>query len=75
MLDTIMLGHAQSGSLGWPHMDSIWTNDSLDNPYDRETAATLLEKLGFVDRDKDGYREQVDGSPLDWNLKLSSNQP
>ncbi|MBV2120563.1 MAG: ABC transporter substrate-binding protein [Candidatus Thiodiazotropha sp. (ex Ctena orbiculata)] len=75
MLDTIMLGQAQSGNLGWPHVDSVWTDDSLDNPHDQEAAASLLEKLGFVDRDKDGYREQTDGSPLDWSLKVSSNQP
>lgn len=32
--------------------------------YDRAKAESILEEAGYVDTDKDGYREMPDGSPL-----------
>ncbi|MEP7206250.1 MAG: ABC transporter substrate-binding protein [Casimicrobiaceae bacterium] len=40
-------------------------------PYEPAAAKALLDKFGFVDRDKDGWREQPDGSPL--VLKIASS--
>lgn len=31
--------------------------------------------MGYVDADGDGYREAPDGSALDWNIIVASNQP
>ena len=33
-------------------------------PYDPAAARALLDKFGYVDRDKDGFRELPDGKPL-----------
>jgi len=33
-------------------------------PYDPEAAKKLLDKFGYIDRDKDGWRELPDGKPL-----------
>jgi oligopeptide transport system substrate-binding protein len=33
-------------------------------PYDPEAAKKLLDKFGYVDRDKDGWRDLPDGKPL-----------
>lgn len=75
MVDKIMLGHAQRGSLGWPHVDAHWTKPELDNPLNPAKARALLDSLNVTDRDGDGYREAADGKVIDWNLKIASNQP
>jgi peptide/nickel transport system substrate-binding protein len=75
MLETIMLGQGQSGRRGWPHPDARWTKSGLEQPYDPEKSKSLWETLGFVDKDGDGYREQPDGTELDWKIIVQSNQP
>jgi oligopeptide transport system substrate-binding protein len=41
-------------------------DDRLKNPapYDLEGAKALLDKFGYVDKDKDGWRDLPDGKPL-----------
>ncbi len=46
-----------------PHFDG-------HSPYDPAAAKALLDKFGYVDRDKDGWRDLPDGSPL--VLKMAS---
>jgi peptide/nickel transport system substrate-binding protein len=75
LLEMIMLGKGKSGTHGWPHPDAYWTKKGLSQPYDPDQAVTLLEKMGYADADGDGYREAPDGSTIDWNITVSSNQP
>lgn len=75
MLERIMLGQGQSGSHGWPHVDSFWTRPDLKVPYDLAEAKGLLDRLGFSDRNGDGYRESADGSGIDWEIAVSANRP
>ncbi len=75
LLELIMLGKGKTGTHGWPHPDAYWTKPGLQQPYDAEKSKTMLEALGFKDRDGDGYREMPDGSKIDWNIIISSNQP
>jgi peptide/nickel transport system substrate-binding protein len=46
--------------------------DSL--PYDPEQARSLLEAAGWVDRDEDGIRENLDGEPLEIELIYNQNR-
>ncbi len=75
MLERIMLGMGKSGSHGWPHVDSFWTRPNLSVDYDPERAKALLDDIGFKDQDGDGFRENPDGSKLDWVIKAASNRP
>lgn len=73
--DKIMMGKAKSGSHGWPHVDSFWTKPTLSKPYDIKQAEALFTSEGFVDADKDGWRDMPDGSALQLQIKVPSNQP
>ncbi|MFV0244417.1 MAG: ABC transporter substrate-binding protein [Qingshengfaniella sp.] len=75
MLDRIMLGMGQSGAHGWPHVDSFWTRPDLRVPHDPVEARAILDAEGFADTNGDGFRERPDGSPLDWEIVVASNQP
>ena len=75
LLERIMLGMGQSGVHGWPHVDSFWTRPDLTAPYDPAAANAILDEKGFLDTDGDGVREDPEGNPLNWSLKVASNQP
>ncbi len=75
MLERIMLGWGKSGVHGWPHVDSFWTRPNISAPYDPDKAAGILDAEGYVDANGDGFRENPDGTPLDWSIKVASNQP
>lgn len=71
----VMLGRAQSGKHGWPHLDSTWTKPGLQVPFDVTQAKAKLDAVGLVDRNGDGVRERPDGTPLDFRIVVSTNQP
>ncbi|MEM1149089.1 MAG: ABC transporter substrate-binding protein [Pseudomonadota bacterium] len=75
MLDRILLGQGKPGTHSWPHVDSFWTDPTLNAPYDPDTARAILDAKGYIDTDGDGFRENPDGSALVWDLKTASNQP
>lgn len=75
MLEQIMLGMGSSGVHGWPHVDSFWTRPNLNAPYNPERAKKILDEQGFVDKDGDGFRENPDGSKLDWEITVATNRP
>ena len=75
MVERVMLGRGQSGKHGWPHLDSTWTKPGLAVPYDSALAQKGFDNQGFVDKDKDGFRDMPDGKPIDWRILVSTNQP
>lgn len=75
LVERVMLGRAQSGKHGWPHLDSTWTKPGMEVPYDKELAKKGLDTLGFKDADGDGFRDLPDGKPFDWRIVVSTNQP
>jgi len=64
---TIYQGYALPGSLGrLPPFLSPWYNPKIPDketkyPFNLNLAAQLLDKIGFIDRDGDGWREAPDG--------------
>lgn len=74
-VERVMLGRAQSGKHGWPHLDSTWTKPGMFVPYDIEQAKAGLDAAGLVDADGDGVRDQKDGTPIDFRILVSTNQP
>lgn len=74
-LEVIMLGQGKSGTLGWPHPDAFWTKPGLYQPYNPVFSTDYLNDLNYNDVDGDGFRENPDGSALDWKLVVQSSQP
>lgn len=75
MLERIMLGMAQSGSHGWPHIDSFWTRPDLKVPHDPEKAKAIFDQTGMADKNGDGLRDMPNGDPINWEIKVASNRP
>ena len=74
IMDTVLLGQGTVASPGF-----VSPNDKLYNPetpahvYDPEGASTQLEAAGYVDQDGDGFREDLDGNPMQLDLLAYSN--
>ena len=75
LVDRVMLGRAQSGKHGWPHLDSTWTKPGLAVPFDTAQSMAGLDAVGMVDADGDGFRDKPDGTPIDFRIVVSTNQP
>lgn len=74
LLDVVFLGQGRVADKGYPHPDSPWTDPSLSTPSDPAKAASLLDQLGFVDKDGDGIREGANG-PLRYEVKAPGAEP
>lgn len=69
------VGSGESGTNGYPHKDSPWTNQDNSQPFDKAAAEKALDKLGYKDTDGDGVREDKDGNKLSFKLIVSSGEP
>lgn len=67
LIDTVYLGAATIGSIGWIHPASPLFNPAVETVYDPGQAAQLLEDVGITDSDGDGIRE-LDGQPLSFEF-------
>jgi peptide/nickel transport system substrate-binding protein len=74
ILQRVALGQGVVGP--FPAPSSPWTDPSLrllsDDP---RTAAAILDKKGFRDRNGDGFREDSRGAALRLSVKVSSSEP
>jgi len=64
--------------LNWSQMtpgNRVWGNNPDLKPwnYDPEGAKAKLDALGYVDRDGDGVREDLEGNKLQFSLKTNSD--
>jgi peptide/nickel transport system substrate-binding protein len=75
LVERVMLGRAQSGKHGWPHLDSTWTKPGMAIPFDIAQSKAGLEAAGMKDADGDGFRDRPDGKPVDLRIVVSTNQP
>ena len=74
LLERIMLNMGHSGASGWPHVHSFWTKPDLKVDYNPKRAKEILDKHGYIDKDGDGFRENPDGSTLDWDITVGSGR-
>jgi peptide/nickel transport system substrate-binding protein len=67
MVDTVLLGAATPGNIGWTHPKSAVFNDSVKTEFDVAKANTILDDAGILDTDGDGIRE-YNGEPLQYEF-------
>ena len=70
LLDTVYLGAATVGNLGWIHPASPYYNAEVTSTYDPAQAQQILEDAGIVDSDGDGVRE-LDGEPVSFEFLVN----
>lgn len=73
LIETVYLGTATSGNIGWTHPASPFYNDTIETLYSPDDARALLDDAGIVDSDGDGIRE-LDGQPLSFELLAQSSE-
>jgi peptide/nickel transport system substrate-binding protein len=73
LVERLLFGRGEPGSTGALAPEHAWTAPDLP-AYDRdlEEAESLLDDLGLVDADGDGFRDMPDGSTLDITLNASN---
>ncbi len=74
MVDTVYLGFATRGNIGWIHPASPVFNSQVTTEYNLEEANQLLDSVGMTDTDGDGVRE-YDGNPMSFEMLTPSNNP
>lgn len=72
LIDTVYLGAATSGSIGWIHPASPLFNADVVTTYDVDAAQALLDEAGITDSDGDGIRE-LDGEPLSFDYIVNGS--
>lgn len=72
IVDTVFLGAATPGNIGWIHPVSTFYNDAVQLDFNVDEANALLDEAGIVDSDGDGIRE-LDGVALSFELLAPSN--
>ncbi|CKH73337.1 extracellular solute-binding protein [Mycolicibacterium smegmatis] len=68
LLDIVALGRGRPATQGYVHPDAPFADPDASTPYEPQQAATLLDRLGWVDTDGDGVRESPDGKPARFEL-------
>jgi peptide/nickel transport system substrate-binding protein len=71
LADTVYLGRATPGNVGWTHPDSPAFNPAVVTRTDVAEANAILDGIGAADTDGDGIRE-LDGEPLSVELLTPS---
>ncbi len=73
IVNTIMFGEAVPLYGLTPPSNKMWfTQDIPKFPYDPEKARELLDQIGFIDQDGDGFREDREGRTI--RFTLNSNK-
>ena len=72
---TALLGAGATGSPGFAHRSTPWSNPATrDGRHDLARARSLLDGLGYRDTNNDGVRE-ADGNKLEFDLITRNNDP
>lgn len=72
LVDTVFLGAATVGSVGWIHPVQAAFNPQVETVTDVDAANTLLDEAGYADTDGDGIRE-FDGQPMSFEILAPSD--
>lgn len=69
IVDIAYLGYADPASVLIPPSMGDWHNsDVQDIPFDPKEGNLILDHAGYLDKDKDGVREDQNGNPLEYRL-------
>jgi peptide/nickel transport system substrate-binding protein len=74
LVDTVYLGAATVGNMGWTHPQSPAFNDAVETRTDVDEANAILDDAAITDSDGDGIRE-LNGAPLSAELLAPSDNP
>ena len=72
IVDTVFLGAATTGNIGWIHPVSTFYNDEVQVDFNVDEANVLLDEAGIIDSDGDGIRE-LDGEPISFEFLAASD--
>ncbi|WP_082897549.1 ABC transporter substrate-binding protein [Rhodococcus sp. EPR-157] len=74
LLDVVALGRGRPATQGYVHPDAPFAAPDTNTPYDVADANRILDGLGFVDGDGDGFRENAVGEKLAFAIHVSGGQ-
>jgi peptide/nickel transport system substrate-binding protein len=76
IVNTVLLGYGYPAADGWLQpLFGVWYNPSVTYRKQNLTKANeILDKLGFIDRDKDGIRETPNGTKLSFSILTISGR-
>ena len=75
ILEVVGLGEGTSGTKGYPHPEAFHYGPYNAQPFDLAKGKALFDELGYLDKNGDGFRENPDGTPLEWRIVAESSQP
>lgn len=75
LLETVALGQGRPATQGYVHPDTPWSAPDVGNTHEPDAARSLLEEADFTDSDGDEVREDADGGPLGFTIKVAGNEP
>ncbi|MBI9109328.1 MAG: ABC transporter substrate-binding protein [Spirochaetales bacterium] len=75
LLEIVALGQGLSGTLGYPHPEAFHASPDSFQAYDPAAGKKMFDELGYIDVDGDGFRENPDGTKLDWRIIAETSQP
>ena len=75
LVGQVLAGFGTPGSPGFVHPDSPFYKKGLRHEFDLTRAGSLLDELGYRERDADGTRRAADGKPLQFEILANSGNP
>lgn len=75
MVESVLLGYGDVGSLGFYHPELPWSLPGLTQKRDLERSNALLDGLGFQERNAQGVRLDQAGNPLKFELLVYATNP
>ncbi|MDP9389749.1 MAG: ABC transporter substrate-binding protein [Actinomycetota bacterium] len=75
LVRTVLADFGTPGSPGWVHPESPFYKQGLRHGFDSSRANTLLDELGYTNRDDAGTRQSPTGKKLEFQILANSGNP